>query len=243
MESDYFQRALVMSSDLRGYGQGNDKRHETMQRNFIDLHTAAATEAGLNREEWAIQPEGDGELAVLPASEPEPLVVDQYMRALHQGLVHRNDALAPEGRFRLRVALAFGTAYPCVNGYAGQALVEASRLVSWKPLKQIFNEREKANLVLILSQRVFEDVVLQGHTSYRDTDFRRVVVREKEYSGPAWIWTPELDPETLKCLSESPETADGPRNGGISVSQRAEVITNMNGPVDARRANFGISRT
>ncbi len=242
MESVHFKRALVMSSDLRGYGQGNDKRHESMQHNFVDLHADAAAEAGLNRRDWVIQPGGDGELAILPASEPEPLVVDQYMRALHRGLVQRNASLAAHERFRLRVALAFGTAYPSANGYAGQALVEASRLVGWQSLKRIFNEREEANIVLILSQRVFEDVVRQGHTSYSESDFYQVSVREKEFSGPAWVWAPELDVRSLSRLSDSTKVAETTNSMKPNFSQQAEVINNMNGSVDARRANFGISR-
>ncbi|GAA3096203.1 hypothetical protein [Streptosporangium carneum] len=242
MESVSFKRALVMSSDLRGYGQGNDRRHETMQRNFVDLHTAAAVQAGLNREDWAIQPGGDGELAVLPASEPDPLVADQYIRALHRGLVQRNDALPPDERFRLRVALAFGTAYPSANGYAGQAVVEACRLADWGPLKRVFNERPEANIVLVLSQRVFEDVVLQGHTSYSEDDFHRVTVQEKEFSGPAWVWAPELDAGSLSHLRDSPKDTESPKGMKPNISQRAEVINNVNGPLKAREVNFGIVR-
>ncbi|GHE40144.1 hypothetical protein GCM10017673_48160 [Streptosporangium violaceochromogenes] len=242
MENNYFQRALIMSSDLRGYGQGTDRRHEIMQRNFVDLHATAAVAAGLDRESWEIQPGGDGELAILPASESEPRVVDTYMRALHQDLVRRNSVLAPDERLRLRVALAFGTAYPSANGYAGQAVVEASRLVAWQPLKEIFNARAEVNIAVILSRRVFEDVVLQEHTSYREADFQKVMVRRKEFSGLAWVWAPEIDRASLSRLFDPAETTADRQNTGVNVSQRAEVITNMRGPVDARRANFGISR-
>ncbi|GAA4208284.1 hypothetical protein GCM10022252_73220 [Streptosporangium oxazolinicum] len=244
MKSGDFGRALIMSSDLRGYGQGADKRHETMQRGFVDLHESAAAQTGLSRHRWVIQQGGDGELAILPADEPDPLVVDQYVRAIHQWLVTHNDGLAVEERLRLRVAFAFGTAYPSVNGYAGQAVVEASRLVDWKPLKKIFKKREDMNIFLILSQRVFEDVVRQGHTSYGIGDFHEVTIREKEYSGSAWIWSPEFRPEDLRLLSDPTDTKadEQAENHRTGTSQQAEVINNLSGPVDARRAVFGIGR-
>ncbi|MFD0883598.1 hypothetical protein ACFQ08_03355 [Streptosporangium algeriense] len=242
MENISFKRALVASSDLRGYGQGIDKRHETMQRTFVDLHEAAAVQAGLNRETWGIQPGGDDELAVLPVSEPDPLVVDQYVRALHDGLIWRNEHLAPEERFRLRVALAFGTAYPAANGYAGQAVVEAARLVNWRPLKRLFDDNQEAHIVLVLSRRVFEDVVLQGHTSYSEDDFHPVLVREKELSAPAWVWAPEIDAAKLGHLSAPTETSKHSPERNPRISQRAEVINNMNGAVKAREMNFGIIR-
>jgi hypothetical protein len=242
MESGDFGRALIMSSDLRGYGKGNDKRHEAMQHGFIDLHESAAAQAGLNRNRWAIQPGGDGELAVLPASEPDPLVLDQYVRALHRGLIDHNEGLAAGDRLRLRVAFAFGTAYPSVNGYIGQAVVEASRLVDWQPLKRIFDERDDANIVLILSQRVFEDVVRQGHTSYQVGDFHRATVHQKEFSGTAWVWAPEVNSGDLRFLSDSTESKGRTENARISTHQQAEVINNVDGPIDARYAVFGISR-
>ncbi|MGJ6967903.1 hypothetical protein ACSDR0_38945 [Streptosporangium sp. G11] len=252
MKSGDFGRALIMTSDLRGYGRGDNKRHEAMQHGFVDLHRGAAAQAGLDRHRWVIQPGGDGELAVLPADEPDPLVVDQYIRALHQGLVDHNDGLAPKERLQLRVALAFGTAYPSANGYAGQAVVEASRLVDWQPLKKIFKMREDMNIALILSQRVFEDVVQQGHTSYGVGDFHRVTIQEKEFSGSAWIWSPEFNSGDLRLLSDSTNTEADTQAGaktdsraesiGTGTSQQAEVINNLSGSIDARRAVFGVGR-
>ncbi|MER6944170.1 hypothetical protein ABT294_09120 [Nonomuraea sp. NPDC000554] len=245
METRDFGRALVVSSDLRGYGRGNDKRHETMQAEFVALHQQAAEEAGLNRDAWVRQPGGDGELAVLPAGEPEALVVDQYVRALDERLRGRNGDLPAEERLRLRMAAAFGSAYPAANGYAGQAVVEASRLLAWQPLKRILDEKPDVNLVLILSQRVFDDTVRQGHTSHSTRTFLEVKVQEKEYEAPAWIWVPGMNPEELDFLHKSTDTGAtvSPVNGLVgTISQDAEVITNLYGPVDARQSVFGVSR-
>ncbi|GGL28114.1 hypothetical protein [Planomonospora parontospora] len=242
MKNGGFGRALVMSSDLKGYGGGNDKRHEAMQRGFIELHRAAAAEVGTDRGTWVIQPAGDGEIAILPQGEHEPVIVDRYVRTLHHGLTEHNKGLDPHERLRLRVALAFGTAYPSVNGYAGQAVVEASRLVDWAPLKQLFNEKDEANIVLILSARLFEDVVRQGHTSYQEFEFHRVLVSAKEFSGSAWVWAPELDRKDMEHLLDLTEMDKRSQNITEGLFRQAEVINNMNGPVDARGAVFGISR-
>ncbi|GAA3133256.1 hypothetical protein GCM10010466_24850 [Planomonospora alba] len=243
MANGDFGRALVMSSDLKGYGGGNDKRHEAMQRGFVEVHRGAAARAGLDRTAWAIQAAGDGELAVLPSNDPDPVVVDGYVRALHQELTERNRGLPPRERLRLRVAFAFGTAYPCVNGYAGQAVVEASRLVDWGPLKRLLDRAEEASIALILSGRVFEDVIRQGHTSYAEEDFHRVAVRVKEFSGPAWIWVPELTSEELRdLLATAEEEADEKARAATIGHQTAEVINNVNGPVKAQEISFGIVR-
>jgi hypothetical protein len=249
MKNGDFGRALVISSDLKGYGQGNDKRQEAMQDGFVALHEAAAEIAGLRRHEWAKQPGGDGELAVLPPGEPEPRVVDDYVRALHQGLATHNAGRPHADRLRLRVAIAFGNAYAAANGFAGQAVVEVSRLVAWEPLKSVFKECDQADLVVILSERVFEDTVRQGHTSFRVADFRAVTVHEKGFCCTAWVWVPGADVAALKCLASSADnstsdnsTLPSPADSNeMKMSQQAQAITNMYGPVDARGAVFGVS--
>ncbi|MEV1248935.1 hypothetical protein ACIBO2_44520 [Nonomuraea sp. NPDC050022] len=245
MDTGDFGRALVVSSDLKGYGRGNDKRHETMQAQFVNIHQAAAELAGLHRDTWVRQPGGDGELAVLPDGEPDALVVDQYVRELEKQLSDHNRDLPPEARLRLRVAVAFGSAYPAANGYAGQAVVEVSRLLSWGPLKRILDEKSDVNLVLILSQRVFEDIVRNGHTSYAASEFREVKVQEKEYDASAWVRVPGMTPADLDFLSTTTEPTTNAHTADHligAISQNAEAITNLYGPVDARQAIFGVSR-
>ncbi|MFD0657103.1 hypothetical protein [Thermocatellispora tengchongensis] len=157
------------------------------------------------------------------------------------------------------MSAAFGTAYPAANGYAGQAVVEASRLLAWEPLKRVFDKAPDVDLALILSHRVFEDTVRQGHTSHSVREFREVRVLEKEYDAPAWVWVPGLVPTDLDFLEgstsddstsddstdkslENRTNTEAPNSVPSAVWQRAEAITNLYGPVDARRSVFGVNR-
>ncbi|MEV5414040.1 hypothetical protein AB0K60_35055 [Thermopolyspora sp. NPDC052614] len=233
-----------MSSDLKGYGRSTDKKQEFLQAGFVAIHRQAAEVAGLRRDEWVIQEGGDGELAVLPATESEPAVVDAYMRALARALRERNEGVPAADRLRLRIAVAFGTAYPASNGFAGQAVVEASRLVSSGTIKRILEDQEKVNLLLILSQRVFDDLVRQEHTSYRPDDFVNIHVHEKEYEGSAWVWTPDVDISVLRSYVGH-RRDDAPAGHGpaqtVTYSQRAKNINNFTGSLDARGSVFGVS--
>ncbi|MEU6711366.1 hypothetical protein ABZ897_07765 [Nonomuraea sp. NPDC046802] len=240
MEDRRPERALVVSSDLTGYGQGNDKRHEFMQAEFVAVHREAAEAVGLNRALWERQPGGDGELAVLPPGEAESLVVDGYVRALHTRLRERNRDLRAQERLRLRVAVAFGNAYHAANGYAGQAVVEVSRLLSWEPFKLILKRNPDVSLALILSKAVYKDTVLQGHTTHSAESFRKVLVSEKEYQEEAWVWVPDVDPADLVFDGES-GVGSPPGNHGVG-SQHAEAITNLHGQIDARNSVFGVNR-
>lgn len=233
-----------MASDLKGYGRGTDRKQAYLQAGFVAIHRRAAEAAGLRRDEWPIQEGGDGELAILPATESEPRVVDQYMRALADALRAHNETRPAADRLRLRIAVAYGTAYRGANGYVGQAVVEANRLISAEAIKRLFDDHKNVNLILILSQRVFDDLVRQEHTSYRPEDFAEIRVREKEYEGSAWIWTPDVAMGDLLAYVRQ-EAGNAPTSHApaqaATFSQQAKAINNFTAPVDARGAVFGIS--
>jgi hypothetical protein len=136
----------------------------------------------------------------------------------------------------------FGVAYPAANGVAGQAPVEVSRLVQWPPLKRVLAENTDVNLILILSDRLFAETVKQGHTSYNVDDFVRVHVREKEFDGEAWVWSPDHDVRLLTYLARRGQNSSGERepSPGHSFTQKASVINTFAERVDAREANFGV---
>src|SRR5579859_7297479 len=74
--NNIFDRRLLVAVDAAGYGGGNDQEHFAMQSGLTAVLDVAATRANLRRELWIKQPAGDGELAILPRDEPEPVVVD-----------------------------------------------------------------------------------------------------------------------------------------------------------------------
>jgi hypothetical protein len=78
--STAFERHLLVAVDAVGYGQGNDQDHFAMQSGIKTVLNEAASAAKLDRSRWLLQGAGDGELAILPLDELEPLVVDAYAR-------------------------------------------------------------------------------------------------------------------------------------------------------------------
>jgi hypothetical protein len=180
-----FERHVLLAVDTVGYGTGSDRAHVAVQAGLTAVLTEAAARTGLNRSAWQVQPQGDGELAILPHDESEPTVVDDYVRHLVQALTAHNAKAAPV-RIRLRMAIHYGTAIRADNGYAGQGVVAVSRLVDSAPVREALGAMD-ADLAVILSRQVFEDVVRQGHVSFEEGDFTPVRVRVKEYTDEAWV--------------------------------------------------------
>jgi hypothetical protein len=79
---DPFARYLCLSVDAGGYGRANDRDQSVIQDELLDVLAVAAAAAGLDRRRWHRQGQGDGEPALIPPSEPEARVVDDFIGEL-----------------------------------------------------------------------------------------------------------------------------------------------------------------
>jgi hypothetical protein len=258
-----FARALLMACDVTGYGSGDDQLQEAMQDGLIKVLDEAATAARLVRSEWDTNSTGDGELALLPATESEPRTVDDFVRELAAALARHNRHLTASARLRLRVAIHFGVAYPARNGYAGQGVVAVSRLLDSAPIREVLRQCD-TELALILSDGVYSDTVANGHTSLRPRDFRKVHVQIKEFSADAWIWLPRGDVHGVPLKDQSADhgtpnapapaeasnrpqaepDAPAPSRGQGEKSpegERVSVHNDFHGAVTAPRSVFGVN--
>jgi class 3 adenylate cyclase len=240
-EGDDFERRLLLSVDARGYGGSTDRRQQAIQEGLLSVLDDAADRAGLARPRWDRQGAGDGELAVLPSSEPEPRVVDDFVRHLQAALRRHNREMPDGKRLRLRLAIHFGTAIPAPNGYRGRGPVEVSRLCDSDQLREVL-AASGADLAVILSHQVFTDTIMQGHTSLEPADFHKVHVRKKEFDEDAWIWVPGHDVHAVG----PPVDQDAPTRPPSSRAEEARhksVHNTFNGKVDLRGSVLGFSES
>ncbi|MGI5166574.1 hypothetical protein ACQEU3_19685 [Spirillospora sp. CA-253888] len=248
----------MISVDATGYGSGDDQRQSIIQAGLLDVLDQAAASAGLDRENWERQGAGDGEFSVLPPQIAEGRLVGDFPLHLATFLGRRNGNAPWENRLRLRLAIHYGTAIADVNGRSGQGPVEVARLCDSPPLRAALRE-SRADLAVIISDRVFSDTVRQGHTlTVAPEDFREVKITVKEYRERAWIWIPRGRSIHSLSLVIPPEEASEPKTGGGSpekagygdATRKAEgagsprqqpgsIHNEFHKRVDARGANFG----
>ncbi|GAA3195206.1 hypothetical protein ACFO1B_03035 [Dactylosporangium siamense] len=187
------QRFLCLSVDVQGYARNDDLRQAQIQHDLIDLLDQAGARAGLDRRRWIRQPAGDAELALIPYAEAPARVVGDFCLELAAALWRYNRVRDPITRMRLRLALDDGPADVARNGFAGQAVVGASRLVGAAPLRHALALTGTADLAVMLSDGVHRDWVRSGRSAVRPGWCRRVAVVEKEYAADAWLWLPGAD--------------------------------------------------
>jgi hypothetical protein len=218
-----FARHLCVAVDAKGYSGRDSVAQFDVQRDLPRIMQDTAAAAGLDRPRWRVQPQGDGEMALLPPDQPEPRVVDDFIRELDAALALLNYEKRQEARLRLRVAIHFGVAYEAPSGFAGDAVVITARLLASAALHDALEQAPAADLAVALSDLVYADTVLHRHTSLVPDQFTRVEVKEKEYAGPAWIRVLCRGPAVASVLADSrpavppsPAVAPMPDNGPAS---------------------------
>ena len=220
-----YSRNLVMSADISGYSSGDDKRKERLQHDLLRLLDEAAQQSGLDRGTWHNQPKGDEVLSVVPDSSLEPTVVDRFVRELHAALYRLNQDRSDKGRVRLRVAMDSGVSYPTENGFGGPAVVTVTRL-NGDAARHALRLRPHADLVLILSDGLYGDLVRPGHTSYRPELFEAVEVTDKEFHGTAWVsFVDHVGRSSVQVAADAPPTEGG---GHQAVTNHVGQVTGDN---------------
>ena len=167
---------LVIAVDIQSFSRLDTLDQSLAQEQLRDVLDLAAQKSGLDRESWYRQPRGDGELAVLPSDTDVAWVVarftDQLVDAL-RGL--RSGADRSDLTLRLRVS-------PIV----------ASRLLDSPMVRRTLSTETAVDLVLVISERLYHDVVRTRFHGLAADRFRpmRMSLKGVTYVGYVCAGTP-----------------------------------------------------
>ncbi|MFJ5228792.1 hypothetical protein ACIQBJ_02725 [Kitasatospora sp. NPDC088391] len=203
-ESPQGQR-ICMGADVEKYSCLDTRAQSAVQADLVRLLDEAAAFSGLDRTTWERQPQGDSEFAVLPESTPETAVLGPFVQHLTACLRVFNARVAAP-RIRLRLAVDAGIAAGSALGHAGPAPVAVARYINSAQLKATLTGLPTADLAVMISDRLYQDVVRSGHPDLDPGQYLRVHVRVKEFLGYAWILVPGHGPDEMR------EFVDGPTN-------------------------------
>jgi hypothetical protein len=136
---------------------------------------------------------GDGILALVrPVDEvPKTLLLTNVVPTL-AGLLAQHEQQHPGQHLRLRVVLHAGEVHQDIQGYFGEALDVAFRLLDAPEVKHAFR-LSTAPLLLVVSELIYRSIVLQGYQGIDEQGFTRMVdvlVGKLRYRG--WICLPDL---------------------------------------------------
>lgn len=185
-----------------------------MVKDLPDILAKAARLANLDRDTWDDpQPKGDGELSLIPATVPKAQLVCDYVRELVTELNFYNRWLNEDGRLRVRVALHHGEARREQGNFPGNAPIVTCRLLDSEPLKEALRAEPKANLALVLSDRMFDDTVGERVRGLDPADYTRVEITQEKWEGVGWVTVPGFAPPAASTTKAPGSSAPPPGTG------------------------------
>ncbi|TDC83520.1 tetratricopeptide repeat protein [Actinomadura sp. 7K507] len=207
------RRSLCAALDIKGWSKRLVPEQIRAQQALVSVGLAACREAGLPEE--IVQSSGDGVLIMPPSDIDESTVIPALVSELEVALRHENRLLAEAARIRLRLALTSGLVTPGPAGFNGTAVIDCFRLLDSPPVKAALEDHPQAQLAVIVSDHLFQDVVRNGFRSLRAESFWRVrsTVAGKGFSMDSWLYVSDRTGGPAEAPSGSagaPDDAIGP---------------------------------
>jgi hypothetical protein len=215
---------LIVAVDVEGSTERNNLAKGELRRILYELLGRALEAAGIDtRHLEPYTDRGDSVLILIqPHDEvPKTLVLGQLVPALAGLLAEYNASVTrPELRMRLRAVVHAGEVHEDGNGFYGDDLDVAFRLLEAPMLKRALKEAVAAPLILVVSEEIFHAIVEQGYLA--DALFQPLVrVRVGRRQRRGWVHFPVPRPP------DRPEGSPRPK-GQLSPALRAV------GPVNGR---------
>lgn len=221
---------FIVNVDAQGSGLLSDTEKPGMRRRLYEVTNAAFQQAGIRAPRLYQEDRGDGILSVLAPDVPPKRVVGEWLEYLHQNLRQINGDLAKP--LRLRVGLHIGPVTADEHGRSGRAVDLACRLGDCDTAKAILKAADLSPLLVVASDRLYEDVVLAGGRWVEPDHYRRYEVELKEGRRPAWFMVPGLPQPPAPgepAGPQEPPDPSGPRSGapaGPSSPSEGGIVMN-----------------
>lgn len=205
-------RRLCIAIDLEHYSQRPDSGQVKAQSAMSELLREAGQRGALERAQWDIQQQGDGELALLPPGIDESDVITSLMHQVTSGLHRYNRDASPAARLRMRIAVHEGLTYIAESGFAGDAVNTVCRLRDAREAKDALRSTRN-DVVLIVSERIFRDVICGDDSyelppaSFTETE---IVMADKGFRAQAFIYAGPAAEAPPTAEATSARAATGP---------------------------------
>jgi len=217
----------ILAFDIEGFGgpQRSNPIRSMMRMALYALIRESLAGAIGSLSQCSLSDLGDGALVLITAEVPKNRVVEPLMADMAAGLKRYNDQAGPSAEIRLRAVLHAGDIVEDPQGYSGEDLNLAFRLLDCAELRAALS-RSRADLGLVVSDAFYNAIVKQGFEGIDPAQYTEVDVKVKETHAKAWIHLP-----IPRFEAEPPRDSPDPRTVG---HPRPTAVLPVQKPVDLR---------
>jgi hypothetical protein len=227
---------LGFGFDVIGYSSRSSPQQAEVQQRLAGMVERVLLGIGLELHDTDRQDAGDGMVVVLPPDLELHRVLPGLLRGWRIQVLAGNGE-HPGDRIRLRLSVAAGPFANAAIGFAGATIIEIGRLLDSAALRRAAADHHDADVVALISDRLYADVVGEGHPGLDPDQFVRIPVEVKTYQKEAWLWT------GAALSAHSPEpAAPAPATQGHGGRSDRDVFVIHGSHDRARAALFGFLR-
>lgn len=195
---------LVISVDARRSGAYDDVDKVRMRERIYRVLETAFAHAKVARDAVHLEDRGDGVLLSVPGRIAASRLLGLWLIEVHEKLRDENRGLAvPLG---LRIGMHVGPVRHDDRGISGRAVDLACRLADSSVARELL-DAEKADLVLVTSQSLYDDVVGAGGKFIEPAHYSPARLELKEGEVTAWFHLPG---RTAPAIPEPAPAPHGP---------------------------------
>jgi transcriptional regulator with XRE-family HTH domain len=182
----------IVAMDVANSGNRDDLLQLRMRADLREIVSAAFTAESVPGAA-DITDLGDGIRLIVPASISPALLLDPFIPNLATALRNHRRVASDAARLRLRVAVHMGLLHHDAGGWAGRPLVTCARMLDAVPVRRLLTAVDDADLVLVVSDAVYDGVVRHGY-GLDPASFHRTSIVEKETVATVWLHVPGYRP-------------------------------------------------
>jgi hypothetical protein len=185
MTTDPIRRS-VMVFDVESSSTMTNPESIAARAAVYRVRDAAIEFAGLAEADFPTDDRGDGLLIV---TETVPVVLlDPFVERLSAALQEENAAREASSWLRLRVALHAGPVHVDAHGWSGDTVNATFALCNAPAVKATLRRADRAQLVLVVSDLLYKEVVRHRYRSINPASYGQVDVAR--VGEPAWVRVP-----------------------------------------------------
>lgn len=177
----------------------------TVRDGLYEILRTAFDETGVQFDACVIEGRGDGALILVPPDVPKSWLADLLPDRLVAGLRRYNWTRAASSQFKLRVGIHSGDIRKNSDGWVGQAMTLACRILEATEVKVALT-RSDAMAALVASDYFYSEVIRQDPGTAPDS-YRCIRASVKTFSGDIWL---RLLGEATHPLGPDPAPTDPP---------------------------------
>jgi TIR domain len=187
-------RQVCIAVEVAAYSSRSALRQAATQRVLESVVIQACKSTVGGQGEWEYQSRGDGLLAVSPPGIDESEIIRGFISSLHNEIRLANRDRSSSDHLRIRVAIAHGVVQATKLGIAGDAIIQAARLLESPELHNALNLNVKNDLAVIIADASYRVVFAHVSHGFSPQEFHLVHVDHpaRSFSGDGWIYLPPI---------------------------------------------------